>query len=66
MERTGGASSSVIVPTPSESETVALTGPLRLTVKVSLSSSRRSDATMTVMLLASSPGAKVRVPLLAV
>ena len=55
-----------MVPTPWLSEIVALTAPLRLTKKVSLASGMASPATVTERLRVVMPGAKVRVPDVAV
>ncbi len=61
-----GTSSLVMVPTPVASEMVALTAPLRPTVKVSLASGVMSPLTSTVMVRVTWPGVKVSVPVAAV
>ncbi len=62
-EIVGGGSSSVIVPTPWASATVAATGFVRSTVYVSLISSMVSPRTETVICFDVCPGAKLTVPL---
>ena len=58
----GAGSSSVIVPTPSPSLTVAAEGPVRLTLKFSFASLSASPFTVTGIVLVVSPGAKTSVP----
>ena len=56
------ASSLTMVPCPEPSATLARPGALKVTAKVSSSSSTLSSASVTAMVFAVSPGAKVRVP----
>ncbi len=56
------ASLAPIVITPVGSEIVALAGEVRLSVKFSAGSAVASSAIGTAIVLALSPGAKVRVP----
>ena len=63
MFSTGVGSSSVIVTVACESASVALTGELRLTTKVSFGSSTASPAIVTLIGCDSTPTGKVRVPL---
>src|SRR5688572_27370332 len=56
---TGGVSSSTIVPTPSPTSIVALTGLSRLTVNASSASSSRSPRTFTLTVAVSWPGENV-------
>ena len=62
IERAGSGSSSVIVPRPLASPSVALTGSERPTLKVSSISSSASPLTETVTVFEVSSGAKVSVP----
>jgi hypothetical protein len=59
----GSSSRIVLIPWPSVM--TAFVGLLRLTTKVSLGSASRSPFTKMVTVMLVSPGAKVRVPLLA-
>ena len=65
-EIVGGASSSVIVPRPSPSAIVALTGSARFAVKVSSISSSVSPIVCTVSVRVVIPGLKTRLPPMAV
>ena len=56
IERVGGASSFVIVPSPLSSASVAFVAPLRATVKVSSASYVRSPLTSTVIVFSVSRG----------
>ena len=66
MESVRVPSSSVIVPVPWASAIVTLTPLVRLTVKVSFNSSTISPITTTDIVCVVVPGAKVRVPEVAV
>jgi hypothetical protein len=65
MERVGGASSSRMVPSPLESAIAAPVAVSRSPKKVSLGSTVVSPFRVTRTVFASSPGAKLRVPLVA-
>jgi hypothetical protein len=63
IDSVGVGSSSLIVPTPWPSASVALSGGDRLTKKLSSSSSRTSPLTGTEIVFVVCPAAKVNVPL---
>ena len=65
IDTVGAVSSSVIVPTPCASPSVAFEGALRLRKKLSFGSSSRSPFTSTVTVCVVSPAAKLSVPAVA-
>ena len=66
IERLGSGSLSVIVPSAVVSLMLAFEALLRVTVNISLASSRASSVTLTSTVFEVSPAANVRVPLAAV